>query len=290
MSDIDEELAKAEAAVERKRHAEFVKSVSDAVVQGLSDPLNQLIKQFQFKLQDIATPDKQELYVPKGYNVPTELSLEQEKRIVDAVKELKQGVAAIKLTIPKDVLDKILRDNNELKRLDRKLQDIGDAISQAVATEVAGFVAALPKPRAKLELKLGTNDQDPAYFLPVRLTNGKQFYEAIVQAVGGGGGGSGMVVEELKAINTKLAATTSNPVAKYRIADVDEGITVTYSGFMDVDGVWYILKEDATTNPTSYRYASVLNNDTITAYAGTGATKAWANRTTLTYGYFNEAF
>lgn len=72
----------------------------------------------------------------------------------------------------------------------------------------------------------------------------------------------------------------SSGVASYQINDIEES-TTSYFGYTKPDGTW-MVKE---LTDTSVSYATVTNNGAVTTY-----TDAWADRATLTYGRFDEAF
>lgn len=103
---------------------------------------------------------------------------------------------------------------------------------------------------------------DPKKYVPVRLTDGKEFYEAISHIVGG----------------MKRPQTIANidPLGTFQISDEDSGGTTKYYGFVDQDERWYILK----TTATAYRYA--VGNG--------GYEAAWTARADQTYKYFHEVF
>lgn len=63
-------------------------------------------------------------------------------------------------------------------------------------------------------------------------------------------------------------------------------VSFFYYGFITLESSWLIMREDYTggTGIISYRYASAKNNVGFSSYAN-----AWANRATLTYGYFFQA-
>lgn len=70
-----------------------------------------------------------------------------------------------------------------------------------------------------------------------------------------------------------------DPLAKYKICNgpqVDDGIT--YFGFADAEGNWYILQNDPSAN--TYLYAKGASD-----YAGN-----WAGRTGLSYGLYPNIF
>lgn len=67
-----------------------------------------------------------------------------------------------------------------------------------------------------------------------------------------------------------------DPFIRYKAADeYDDGVStnVKYYGFVDPEGHWYIIKNDPSSNPKTYRYAFGSNN-----YATN-----WSNRASLTY-------
>lgn len=72
----------------------------------------------------------------------------------------------------------------------------------------------------------------------------------------------------------------ADPLAPYKVNDVDDASTVKYYGFADADGAWYILKEDTSVVPKTYRYARGAS-----AYS-----TAWTNRASQTYDYYSVIF
>lgn len=67
------------------------------------------------------------------------------------------------------------------------------------------------------------------------------------------------------------------PTDGYKISEVDDG-EITYYGFIDKDGAWYIMKEDPNTG--SFRYAKAESN-----FPGN-----WAGRERLKYDYYHHVF
>lgn len=96
-----------------------------------------------------------------------------------------------------------------------------------------------------------------------------------VDKVGGGGGG-------LTSLETgyleSISGFTGNldPLAKYKFADLDDDASPNYYGATDVDGAWYILKED--TAAKTLRYAT----------GETDYTTGWTGRVGLSYQYLYE--
>jgi hypothetical protein len=89
----------------------------------------------------------------------------------------------------------------------------------------------------------------------------------------------------LKVLDDGTVVTVSNPTQFYRVADTDDPDTgnvsgINYYGFVDVDGAWYIMREDLTGATATYRYTKGSTN-----YATN-----WTGRAGLTYDYFFNIF
>lgn len=86
-------------------------------------------------------------------------------------------------------------------------------------------------------------------------------------------------------VDGKKVQATAN-LDRFGANDVaSPSMTVTYVGKTDPGGTWLVMKID-TTSGTVIRYATAMNNATVTDYA-----TAWAARaTTLVYGTYDEAF
>lgn len=103
---------------------------------------------------------------------------------------------------------------------------------------------------------------------------------------GGGGGGNGTpyLDETGRASYVTLengaVPVTSGGVTAFQVNDIEDAAT-SYFGFTKTDGE-YMIKE---VTDTSVYYATISNNGAVTSY-----TDAWANRATLTYGRFDQAF
>ena len=85
----------------------------------------------------------------------------------------------------------------------------------------------------------------------------------------------------LTAIHNK---TYDIPLSSFAVNDSDDTGVIKYYGNTDRLGRWYILKQDTTVNPTTYRYTTGgLASDGTSTY-----TTAWTNRASLIYGYYHE--
>lgn len=123
--------------------------------------------------------------------------------------------------------------------------------------------------------KLSGNPQNP---IAVRLSDGKGFYEAIVQAFSAGG--SSMPPSYVGESGPQRQNV--DVLAGYYLADTDETTTTKYWGFTKSNGIHYILKETTSSGILSYRYYS---GGTDTDYS-----TAWTNRASKSYDYFYTVF
>ena len=85
--------------------------------------------------------------------------------------------------------------------------------------------------------------------------------------------------------DSALKRVTTNALGEYALNDkVDDGL-ISYIGFEDAEADWIVQKVDNTAG-VSRRFATKLNNPTVTSYAD-----AWTARdTTLNYDTYGVAF
>lgn len=100
--------------------------------------------------------------------------------------------------------------------------------------------------------------------IPVRLSDGKQFYTAMFTAV-------------------SEAGKTEDPLAGYQLCDRDDSSSTKYYGYAKPNGHWYIMKESSS---GAYRYAKGGPQPN----GGGLYSDAWTDRTNLTYDYVYEVF
>jgi hypothetical protein len=82
-----------------------------------------------------------------------------------------------------------------------------------------------------------------------------------------------------------LKRVTTNALGEYNLNDKTEDATIVYVGFEDAEADWIVQKLDYTSG-LSRRFATKLNNPTVTSYAD-----AWAAKdTTLVYSTYGVAF
>ena len=93
-------------------------------------------------------------------------------------------------------------------------------------------------------------------------------------------------VRYLKVLDDGTVVVMSNPTELYVVADTDDKQTgnatlIYYYGFVDIDGNWYIMKEDLTGSTATYRYIKGSSDYPTN----------WTNRTTLVgWDYFYNTF
>ncbi|MFS8159225.1 MAG: hypothetical protein ACMG6E_03255 [Candidatus Roizmanbacteria bacterium] len=75
---------------------------------------------------------------------------------------------------------------------------------------------------------------------------------------------------------TLIDPAEKKPTDGYNITNVDDTIP-SYYGYVNKDGAWYIVKEDAT---GAYRYSK----------GSSAFSTSWGNRASLTYDYFDVIF
>lgn len=75
----------------------------------------------------------------------------------------------------------------------------------------------------------------------------------------------------------KIDPAVKQPTDGYTLAQVDDGVSNTYYGYLNKDGAWYILREDSSSN---YRYSK----------GSSSFSTNWTNRASLTYDYFDVVF
>lgn len=189
-----------------------------------------------------------------------------------------------KLTQKQDIK---IPDSFQIKNIDSLVSKISDLIKvvserkpdsaeKEVETEVfSSEEKDLILNSIKYLERLSGNPQNP---IAVRLSDGKGFYEAIIQAFSSGGS----TMPPSFYGETGPERQYVDLLAGYYLADTDEVTTTKYWGFTKSDGVHYILKETTSSGILSYRYYS---GGTDTDYA-----TAWTNRASKSYDYFYTVF
>lgn len=83
------------------------------------------------------------------------------------------------------------------------------------------------------------------------------------------------VEDAVRTLRFPIPTVSTDPLIRYKVADIDDAGTVQYFGQVANDGTWIIVKEDDSVSPKTIRYASGANNYPTN----------WTGRASLTYGY-----
>lgn len=220
--------------------------------------------------------------------------------IVKNIKDTPVPETYSKVTVENPVNEVSVKD---LKNIENRLLELNKAINK-LPTSYPAFpkIPEIKIPRFPEEMRISNfpkvresediRTTDPKKYVPVRLTDGKKFYEAIQEVIAGASSNysfrrsDGTKVRatvndndviQVEVINpTESTLQIYDPTVEYQIADEDTAGTTKYFGFTKADGAWYILKQDTTAG--TYRYVK-----------GT-ADYDFAGRTSLTYDYFHNIF
>lgn len=173
-------------------------------------------------------------------------------------------------------LVKALADNKVEPLESIKVDNIEKAKADSVVVsnlgELESSIKELAKSIVENKPQINVSKQDvrfpnlPRDYVSVRLTDGKQFYDAK------GGSGAGILPSP---VNT-------DPLVGYQPADIDDSASTKYYGFSNKQGHWYIMRESSNT----FRYARGGEK----ASGGGLYSDAWTDRANLSYSYFHEVF
>ena len=184
------------------------------------------------------------------------------KAVVKAVERLQEALPELK---PQEQVDYTLMFD-EMMKIMEKPKDQSEIIKLQELTKKLGTSEDLSS--IADWLKVIAEKEVEQQELPVK--DGRILVS--VDKVGGGGGGLTQIeTDYLSNISNNTA--TSDPLAKYKFADLDDDASPNYYGATDSEGNWYILKED--TSAKTLRYAT----------GDSDYTTNWTGRVSLTYQY-----
>jgi hypothetical protein len=122
---------------------------------------------------------------------------------------------------------------------------------------------------------------NPKEYLSVRLSNGKQFYEAISELVSVASSAASSPFVDNKGEARKATLNNQDHLVvadEYELNDTIKDSSITYLGFETQTGAWQIVKEDATDpNWITRQYATIVNNANYTSYTAALADKELLN-------------
>lgn len=218
--------------------------------------IKELLEKYEKPRSDIEVKGEVEVT-----NQPTSIEMSNADMLLSAIKELKDDTTraikenshkpleSVKVANAKDLQPKEIVVKN-LKNLDQRFKNLEDLIM-----EIKPIVEV-----HKEEMVLPTSPRNP---LPVRLSDGKQFYNAQFNAV-------------------TTASQEVDPLVGYYPSDKDVSSDPKYWGFMRKKGEWYIMEENVANGTYRYAWGKPLKN------GGGLYTDAWTDRANLTYEYFSE--
>jgi hypothetical protein len=232
----------------------------------------------------------------------TLLTLSPHKTVeVTNLKDIPKPLSAIKVSNPQ----KSISVNNfyELQTSIGKLQKAVEALKldpKIVVPDIKVpdvYVPEIKIPTIKNEVNLDKLEKligdDAKKYVPVRLTDGKKFYQALEelnQTISGGGSRSyayqdGAGDHTYALVNTHRQAEVVT--ATFELNNIDKTSTtgVRYLCAENKFGEWFFTKIDNSGSNPEFGYASIINNPTYLTY-----TLAYADRTILTYDNYSQVF
>lgn len=242
----------------------------------IEDLLNQLID--TVKESRIEPPDNtDELVALDKLGTSLEALIEKVDRIEPKVEVTTQEYKHSEVDL--SPLLKAIKDNKvEVKEVKQdndgvilKLQDVEDQTNK-MSKKLSSDIVKVQKSLDRIPVQKAGSKTDPSEYIPVRLTDGREFYKAIDKMVTALAG------------SAAATATEQEALSLYGLNDSVVSGSITYLGMEKADGTWCVQEID-TTSGTVFRYATVGNNPAYTTYA-----TAFAARASLTYDYYSEVF
>jgi len=179
-------------------------------------------------------------------------------------------------------LDKLEKAVGKLK-LDPKIS-VNAPVVNVPETVIPPF-PEFPKQITAKELAEEIFSNDPKKTVPVRLSDGDEFYRALdemISAVGSSSQFMGTDGRARRAMVDDLGRLVVAQSKNYYLSDSEETGDTNYVGNLSSDGSWYISRYVETGTTTTARYASSSNNE-LTYSA------AWTDKENLTYETSQEA-
>lgn len=239
----------------------------------LRDSIRELAESIVGKIEVTAVMPK-EMKVTGEVDVNTEKSVEISNLDVflSGLKQTEEVVTkALELAKPKDQQEVVIKNIAQLIAKEVKITNIGelkasfDSLKQAIEDNQAVVNVtekAIVWPRGAKEA------------IPVRLSDGKSFYNAVVSAFSGGGVSATLATDIANAIG-------AGGIAAYTYIQKDttsDTVNYKYYGYMKTDGSWVIKQVNRSTNLALFEVG------------GSGYTAAWTARAAGTYVAYSDAF
>lgn len=226
----------------------------------LKKSVDNLLPKLQELIDNYVAP-KDELTVKGEVKVNTEKQIEVTN--LELIKDYLENLGSeLKESIKGSIVDEVTV-KNPTKPLKTVSVDNLNVITNAVNLLTQKLDQKDFQPVVKVTKQDIKFPKSPTEAIPVRLSDGKGFYNAVFNAI-----------TQSKGVD--------DPLAAFQISDKDESTSTHYYGYARPNGEWYILKETS----TAYRYATGKPRTS----GGGLYSDAWTNRANLTYNYIYEVF
>lgn len=236
-----------------------------SILKGIDASLGALKDALAQTLEVVEKNPVKEMTVSGEVQVNTEKSVEVTNLeiIAEAVKLLsEQTTKAIQDTYepaPSEITVKNIADAQVREVTIKNIATFGEQAAKLVEAAVQKY-----QPIIKVEKQEINFPRSPKDAIPVRLSDGKGWINALTQAVA-------------------AASPEVDVLANYQLCERDDGGSTKYYGYAKANGYWYIMRESST---GSYRYAKGAPQ----AQGGGLFADAWTDRANLNYDYIFEVF
>lgn len=240
----------------------FISAIKATVIEKLEDGFS--------RIEKVAG---KEIVIPNEFTIKQEVLDSMRDLIVESMPEMpeKMQVDVINQLKPEEIAKSFAEEiRKALPKQEKPEKEVVKVIEALKITNL-GIVEQELKKLTKATTK--TKEYTQSNPLPVRLSNGKAFYDALSTFVT-----SGIIDSVSKGYLQSTATNTArlSELGAYEISDTDDDAEPNYYGYLKSSGEWYIMKEES----GAYRYAK--GND--------GYTTAWTARASQSYDYFDEVF
>lgn len=270
-------IASVKALVRNIYKVRIENEVLDVNIKNLGDVTSSSKTDYTTELTQIQQALEQLPANLKGAKFPTKVEVSNLDALYKAILSMKDAIGELPKTFPDPP------KFPEINIPENRMPDIRFPEFPKFPKEVS--VKDLQKLIKLMEKLTAGKATDP---ISVRLSDGKKFYEAITEVLTSGGGAIPFTYYaggRESALITSRREQVVSMTERYGNNNIDSpSASLTYIGQTDIDGNWLIKKIVQSGTVTSFTYATIVNNPTVTTYAS-----AWADRTTLTYGAYSEA-
>jgi len=244
-----------------------------SILKGIDASLGALKDALAQTLEVVEKNPVKEMTVSGEVQVNTEKSVEVTNLeiIAEAVKLLsEQTTKAIQDTYepaPREITVKNIADAQVREVTIKNIATFGEQAAKLVEAAVQKYQPIIKVEKQEIVFPRAAKDA-----IPVRLSDGKSFYNAIFSAVSAGVNTDGII----DAINNSSSSTSG--ISAYTLIQDEETATYEYYGYVKADGSWCIKR---VTISTAYSQYVIGASDYATA---------WTNRASQTYDDYWDVF